>query len=175
MPPHSANDLTHRLVPSPAGRLHVVEQGTGPLVPLVHGFPESRSSWRRQLPAPGERTAVVVGHGRGAALAANSAPTRPDVFRAVGLLGVPYAPRGGPEPSTVFASMGGDDEFYVSYFQEPGRAEAETEPDVRGRLAGFYAALSADTMPAPGAPDPTSSVRAEARAAASRPTGCPAG
>ncbi|MFB6485090.1 alpha/beta fold hydrolase, partial [Streptomyces virginiae] len=45
-------------------------------------------------------------------------------------------------------------EFYVSYFQEPGRAETEIEPDVRGWLAGFYAALSADTMPAQGEPDP---------------------
>jgi pimeloyl-ACP methyl ester carboxylesterase len=49
---------------------------------------------------------------------------------------------------------GGQEEFYVSYFQRPGRAEAEIEPDVRGWLAGFYAALSADTVPAPGAPGP---------------------
>jgi hypothetical protein len=33
--------------------------------------------------------------------------------------------------------MGGDEEFYVSYFQEAGRAEAEIEPDVRGWLAGI--------------------------------------
>jgi pimeloyl-ACP methyl ester carboxylesterase len=76
------------------------------------------------------------------------------VFRAVGLLSVPYTPPGGPRPTEVFAQLGGEDEFYVSYFQEPGRAEREIEPDVRGWLAGFYAALSADTMPAPGAPDP---------------------
>jgi pimeloyl-ACP methyl ester carboxylesterase len=50
--------------------------------------------------------------------------------------------------------MGGEEEFYVPYFQQPGRAESEIEPDVRGWLAGFYAALSAGTMPAPGAPDP---------------------
>lgn len=79
---------------------------------------------------------------------------RPDVFRAVGLLSVPYAPRGGLRPSDVFARMGGNEEFYVSYFQEPGRAEAEIEPDVRGWLAGFYAAFSADTMPAPKDADP---------------------
>ncbi|MEU2718128.1 alpha/beta hydrolase [Streptomyces sp. NPDC007205] len=189
---------THRLVPSPAGRLHLVEQGCGPLVLLVHGFPESWYSWRHQLPALaaagyravavdvrgygrsakptavdayrmldlvadnlavvealGEESAVVVGHDWGATIAATSALTRPDVFRAVGLLGVPYSPPGGPRPSDVFARMGGDEEeFYVAYFQQPGRAEAEIEPDVRGWLAGFYAALSADTMPAPGAPDP---------------------
>src|SRR5258708_2363987 len=44
-------DVTHRLVPSPAGRIHLVEQGTGPLVLLGHGFPESWYSWRHQLPA----------------------------------------------------------------------------------------------------------------------------
>ncbi|MEU0966387.1 alpha/beta hydrolase [Streptomyces sp. NPDC005917] len=189
---------THRVVSEGARRVHLVEQGAGPLVLLVHGFPEGWYSWRRQLPALaaagyravaidvrgygrsgkptatdayrmgelvednvavvralGEESAVVVGHDWGAAIAANSALLRPEVFRAVGLLSVPYAPRGGPRPSDVFAHMGGgDEEFYVSYFQEPGRAEAETEPDVRGWLAGFYAAFSGDTMPGPGAPDP---------------------
>ncbi|MGC5360347.1 alpha/beta fold hydrolase [Streptomyces sp. DT24] len=190
-------DVTHRLIASPAGRIHLVEQGAGPLVLLVHGFPESWYSWRHQLPALaaagyravaidvrgygrssrpgdtaayrmldlvednvavvralGEETAVVVGHDWGSTIAASSALVRPDVFRAVALLSVPYTPPGGPRPSEVFAEMGGDEEFYVSYFQEPGRAEAEIEPDVRGWLAGFYAAFSADTMPAPGAPDP---------------------
>ncbi|MFF3006571.1 alpha/beta fold hydrolase [Kitasatospora sp. NPDC057940] len=197
MSPSLTTGPTHRLVPSPAGRIHLVEQGTGPLVLLLHGFPESWYSWRHQLPvlaaagyravaidvrgygrsskpeevtayrmfdlvednvavvhALGERSAVIVGHDWGSTIAANSALIRPDVFRAVGLLSVPYLPRGGPRPSEVFGHLGGDEEFYVSYFQEPGRAEAEIEPDVRGWLAGFYAALSADTMPAADAPDP---------------------
>ncbi|WAC97550.1 alpha/beta fold hydrolase [Streptomyces sp. NA13] len=189
--------LVHRTVATPAGRTHLVEQGTGPLVLLVHGFPESWYSWRHQLPALaaagyravaidvrgygrssrpadpaayrmtelvadcvavvhalGEGEAVVVGHDWGSRIAADAALTRPDVFRAVALLSVPYEPHGGPRPSEMFARMGGDDEFYVSYFQQPGRAEAEIEPDVRGWLAGVYAALSADTMPGPDAPDP---------------------
>ncbi|GGZ40946.1 epoxide hydrolase [Streptomyces poonensis] len=104
--------------------------------------------------ALGEESAVIVGHDWGATIAADSALLEPEVFRAVGLLSVPYAPHGGPRPSEVFARMGGDEEFYVSRFQRPGRAEAEIEPDVRGWLAGFYAAMSADTMPAPDAPDP---------------------
>ena len=49
-----ALDLTHRLVSVPGGRIHLVEQGTGPLVLLVHGFPESWYSWRHQLPALAE-------------------------------------------------------------------------------------------------------------------------
>jgi hypothetical protein len=67
---------------------------------------------------------------------------------AVGLLSVPYAPPGGPRPTDAFAKVGGAEEFYVSYFQTPGRAEAEIELDVRGWLAGFYAGLSGGA-PAP--------------------------
>jgi len=104
--------------------------------------------------ALGESTAVVVGHDWGSPIAANSALLRPDVFRAVALLSVPYSPPGPRRPTEAFAEMGGDEEFYICYFQEPGRAEAEAEPDVRGWLAGFFAALSADTMPGQGAPDP---------------------
>ena len=33
------------------GRVHCVEAGDGPLVLMVHGFPESWYSWRHQLPA----------------------------------------------------------------------------------------------------------------------------
>jgi pimeloyl-ACP methyl ester carboxylesterase len=188
-----ALDVEHRLVDVPGGRIHLVEQGTGPLVLMVHGFPESWYSWRHQLPviaaagfravaidvrgygrsskpreveayrmlahvadnvavvhALGERTAATVGHDWGSPIAANSALLRPDVFTAVALLSVPYAPRGGPRPTDAFAGIGGPEEFYVSYFQEPGRAEAEIEPDVRAWLAGFYSGLSGDTMPPAG-------------------------
>ena len=55
---------------------------------------------------------------------------------------MPYSPRGGLRPTAAFALAGGDEEFYISYFQEPGRAEAEIEPDVRGWLTGFYLALA---------------------------------
>ncbi|MDJ1132782.1 alpha/beta fold hydrolase [Streptomyces iconiensis] len=188
---------THRLVEVPGGRIHLVEQGSGPLVLLVHGFPESWYSWRRQLPALaaagyravaidvrgygrssrpgaveayrmlahvgdnvgvvralGEEKAVVVGHDWGAPIAANSALLRPDVFTAVGLMSVPYSPRGGMRPTEGFAKLGGDEEFYIGYFQRPGRAEAEIEPDVRGWLAGAYASLSGDTMAPEGSPSP---------------------
>jgi len=32
-------------------RMHYMEPGSGPLVVLLHGFPESWHSWRHQLPA----------------------------------------------------------------------------------------------------------------------------
>jgi pimeloyl-ACP methyl ester carboxylesterase len=44
-------EVTHRMVEANGIRLHVAEQGEGPLVILCHGFPECWYSWRHQLPA----------------------------------------------------------------------------------------------------------------------------
>ena len=44
----------HRFVEANGLRLHIAEQGLGPLVVLCHGFPESWYSWRHQLPALAE-------------------------------------------------------------------------------------------------------------------------
>ena len=49
-------------------RLRVAKRGTGPLVVLVHGFPESWYSWRHQIPAlaaAGYRVAAVDVRGYG--------------------------------------------------------------------------------------------------------------
>ena len=46
-------------------RLHWVEQGSGPLVLLLHGFPEFWYSWRRQIAALAERFHVVAPDLRG--------------------------------------------------------------------------------------------------------------
>ena len=162
------------LIETPGARIHVVSEGEGPLVLLVHGFPEGAWAWRHQLPALaaagfravaidvrgygassapepvdayrmlalvadavavvralGDGTATIIGHDWGSTIAAACALLRPDVFTAVGLLGVPYQPPGGPRPTDVLAHAGGDEEFYVSYFQAPGRAEARD----RGRRA----------------------------------------
>jgi len=43
-------DVTHRMIETNGIRLHVAEQGEGPLVILCHGFPECWYSWRYQLP-----------------------------------------------------------------------------------------------------------------------------
>jgi len=43
------SDLTHRFVETNGIRMYVAEQGDGPLVVLLHGFPESWYSWRHQL------------------------------------------------------------------------------------------------------------------------------
>ena len=45
------SDIRHSYVSANGIRIHVAEQGEGPLVLLVHGFPELWYSWRHQLPA----------------------------------------------------------------------------------------------------------------------------
>jgi pimeloyl-ACP methyl ester carboxylesterase len=40
----------HRFVSANGSRFHVAELGTGPLVLLLHGFPEFWGAWHRQLP-----------------------------------------------------------------------------------------------------------------------------
>jgi pimeloyl-ACP methyl ester carboxylesterase len=44
-------DLQHHFVTTNGIKLHYVEQGSGPLVVMCHGFPESWYSWRHQIPA----------------------------------------------------------------------------------------------------------------------------
>jgi len=171
--------------------IHVVEEGTGPLVLLVHGFPETSYSWRHQLPvlaaagyraaaidvrgygrstqpeaidayrmmrhvadnvgvleALGADEAVIVGHDWGSPIAATSALLRPDLFTALALLSVPYHPPGTHRPSEIFATMAGENaEFYIEYFQQPGRAEAEAEADLRRWLVGFYYGASGEAPP----------------------------
>src|ERR1700733_2760814 len=187
--------MRHQVVDTRGTRIHCVEEGSGPLVLLVHGFPESWYSWRHQLPAIagagyraaaidvrgygrsaappeieaygmlrhlndnvgvvealGEKTAIVVGHDWGSPIAAHSALLRPDVFTAVALLSVAYSPPGRNRPTDSFAAMAAasGEEFYINYFQEPGRAEAEIELDVRSWLLGFYFSASGDSGPPEG-------------------------
>jgi pimeloyl-ACP methyl ester carboxylesterase len=184
------SELRHRTEHVNGVRIHVVEAGEGPLVLLVHGFPESWYSYRHQLgalaeagyraaaidvrgygrsSAPptledyrmlrlvgdnvalvralGESQAVIVGHDWGAPIAWNSAWLRPDVFRGVVGLSVPFSEPGDVRPSDAFRAMGGTEEFYIEYFQRPGRAEAEIEQDVRAWLLGFYFSASGDAPP----------------------------
>jgi len=45
------SEVTHRTIETNGIRMHIAEQGEGPLVLLCHGFPESWYSWRNQLRA----------------------------------------------------------------------------------------------------------------------------
>ena len=167
------NELTHRTIEANGIRVHIAEQGSGPLVLLCHGFPESWYSWRHQLQALAlagfhavapdmrgygdtgrpaeierytllhlvgdmvgvldaldEKTAVIAGHDWGAPVAWHAALLRPDRFRAVIGLSVPYRPRGSVAPTTVMPQTD-EASFYQLYFQTPGVAEKELETDVR--------------------------------------------
>ncbi|WP_326794435.1 alpha/beta hydrolase [Streptomyces sp. NBC_01808] len=42
-------EITHRFVQAGELRMHIAEAGSGPLVVLLHGFPETWYSWRHQL------------------------------------------------------------------------------------------------------------------------------
>jgi pimeloyl-ACP methyl ester carboxylesterase len=73
----------------------------------------------------------------------HAALLRPDRFRSVIGLSVPYRPRGGVRPSTI---MPQNDEavFYQLYFQTPGVAEAEFEHDIRRFIRGNLYSISGD-------------------------------
>ncbi|HYM16221.1 MAG TPA: alpha/beta hydrolase [Dehalococcoidia bacterium] len=45
------SEITHRTLKTNGINVHLAEAGDGPLVLLVHGFPESWYSWRHQIPA----------------------------------------------------------------------------------------------------------------------------
>jgi pimeloyl-ACP methyl ester carboxylesterase len=187
---------TRGLVYSDGVRIHYVEQGPsdGPLVLLVHGFPELSFSWRHQLPVLaaagyhavaidvrgygrsgkppriedyrvvrhvadnvavaghfGAERVAIVGHDWGAPISWTSVLLRPDLFDAIALLSVPYMPPSERRPDRALDEMvGPENEFYMSYFQEPGRVEAEVEEDLRRWLGGFYYGASADAPPAAG-------------------------
>jgi pimeloyl-ACP methyl ester carboxylesterase len=78
----------------------------------------------------GPERVTLIGHDWGAPIVWTSALLRPELFRGVAGLSVPYAPpsaRISPSPLERMRALAGADEFYVDYFQLPGRAEAEIE------------------------------------------------
>jgi epoxide hydrolase A/B len=96
------------------------------------------------LDALGETTAVIVGHDWGAPVAWHAALLRPDRFRAVAALSVPYAQRGAVPPTRALAHVAGDRFMYMLYFQTPGVAEAELERDVRDTMVRVLYSASGD-------------------------------
>ncbi|MRG90970.1 alpha/beta fold hydrolase [Polyangium spumosum] len=67
--PASEPEIHHRTLDVGEVRLHIAEAGSGPLVILLHGFPEFWYAWRRILPALAQKGFHVVapdmrGYGR---------------------------------------------------------------------------------------------------------------
>ena len=180
-------EFASRTITTNGIRMRIVEVGEGPLVVLVHGFPESWYSWRHQLPALadagyhavaidvrgygetdgpepveaytmkeltadvagviealGEESAVIVGHDWGSMISWHTALLHPKRVRAVAGLSVAYAPRAPMPPTQLMKQIFGDHFFYILYFQEPGVAEAEFEPDIRRFLRLFYHSASGE-------------------------------
>jgi pimeloyl-ACP methyl ester carboxylesterase len=186
------SELEHRSVQTNGINMHYVEQGTGPLIVLCHGWPESWYSWRHQIPALaaagfrvvapdqrgygstdapekiesynifnlagdivglvyalGEKQAIVAGHDWGAPVAWTCALVRPDIFRALTLLSVPYLPHTPVRPTDAMRAIEGKTHhFYQQYFQEPGRVEAELDADPRRSMAMILYSASGDPPPA---------------------------
>jgi pimeloyl-ACP methyl ester carboxylesterase len=90
-----------------------------------------------------EAQAVIVGHDWGAPVAWNAALLRPDVFRAVVGMSVPYSPPGRMEMLTALRQAGVDT-FYLQYFQAPGVAEAELERDVGASIRRIHFSASGE-------------------------------
>ena len=93
--------------------------------------------------ALGETQAVIVGHDWGAPVAWNAAMLRPDVFRAVVGMSVPYAPPAYVDLLSAIEKRG-ITTFYMQYFQTPGVAEAEFERDIAATLRRVYFSGSGD-------------------------------
>jgi pimeloyl-ACP methyl ester carboxylesterase len=92
----------------------------------------------------GADDAVVIGHDWGAPVAWTSAMRFPDRVRAVAALSVPHAPRSPHRPTDAMKHIYGDNFFYVLYFQEPGKADAEAQADVRYALRAFIWTICGD-------------------------------
>jgi pimeloyl-ACP methyl ester carboxylesterase len=175
------SEVTHHTIETNGIRMHIAQQGEGPLVLLCHGFPESWYSWRNQLraladarfravapdmrgygqtdapaeiekytllhlvgdmvgvlDALGAETAAIAGHDWGAPVAWHAAQMRPDLFRGVIGLSVPFRPRGTSPPTAKMPQN--EEALFQLYFQAPGVAEAELERDphltIRAMLFG---------------------------------------
>lgn len=95
------------------------------------------------LDALGEEHAVIAGHDWGAPVAWYAALMRPDRFRGVIGLSVPFLPRAPVRPTTVMPQTE-HAMFYQLYFQSPGVAEAELEQDIRRSIRSMLYANSGD-------------------------------
>lgn len=112
--------------------------------------------------ALGEEQAVVVGHDWGSPVAWSLAQMRPDMFRAVASLSVPFTGRAPWPPIRAMRQTFGDRFFYQIYFQTPGVAEHELQHDIpvtmRKILYGASGAIerSGGSFGTEGAPPATS-------------------
>lgn len=174
-------DIQSRFIKTNGIRMHCAEAGSGPVVVLLHGFPESWYSWRHQLTALaeagfhavapdlrgygqtdrpealeaydifqlvgdvvglvrelGQEQVVIVGHDWGALITSHAALLRPDLFRGVGLLSVPYVPRRAENQTAWEQRKYPGKIFYQAQLRNPG-ADQFLMLDARSSLLkGLY-------------------------------------
>ena len=181
-------NITHRFVDTNGIRMHFATAGEGPLIVLLHGFPESWHAWRHQfaplseagyhvvapdlrgygqtdqpepleaynifqitgdivglLNALGESSAVIVGHDWGAWISSYLALFRPDLFRALVLLSVPYSPRKTISQSQWEQQTYPGKVFYQASLRSP-KAEQFLQADVRRSLLRGLYTLSGEAL-----------------------------
>src|SRR5439155_6836202 len=98
------------------------------------------------IDALGAEQAIIAGHDWGAPAAWHAAQLRPDRFRAVIGLSVPFRPRGTARPTSVMPQTE-DAVWYQLYFQEPGVAESEYDPNARAVFRSGLIGISGDAPP----------------------------
>ena len=185
--------------------LRVIEVGDGPAILFVHGFPDTASTWRRQMlavasagyravapdmrgygasSAPADPAlytpfhtvgdlvglldalqvpqTLIVGHDWGANVAWNAAMMRPDRFKAVFCLAVPYSPRGEVSVLDAMKAAGHGDAFYMfaQIRPEADRIWANAAVTVPGSL--YWASGSAPAAQAWNPLDPARSLHRRA-------------
>jgi epoxide hydrolase A/B len=105
----------------------------------------------------GEKTAVVVGHDWGAAVAWTAAWLHPELVRGVVGLSAPFADRalcplpgnsfGEVRPKLIYGGLAGPGQtFYQEYFGRMDAIVTEFESDVRGWLLGATWSFSGDAL-----------------------------
>lgn len=125
-------------------------QTTAPTAVTDYGMSQLVGDVVGTVAALGEEQAVVVGHDWSAPVAWYSALMRPDVFRAVAALSVPYTPPmvlpDGLRITDLYRAIAGDRDYYRLYFQEPGVAEEVLEADVDRTVRSFLYMVSGDIV-----------------------------
>ncbi|MFE6745132.1 alpha/beta fold hydrolase [Kitasatospora purpeofusca] len=132
--------IAHRQVEVNGVRLHVAEQGEGPLVLLLHGFPESWYSWRHQfapLAEAGYRVVAVDQRG----YARSEQPASVDAYTLLHLVG---------DVTALIGALGEESAVLVGH--DWGAPVAWSTAALRPDLVRGVAGLSVPPLPTLGLP-----------------------
>ena len=148
--------VRHSIIEANGGTFHVVEQGSGPAVLFLHGWPDTAEGWHSQMQAVAEAgyraialdmrgfgesyapadpelysatyivgdlvgildaldisEVVIVSHDWGADHGQRAMLMRPDRFRAIVSLAIPFMPRGDLSTWDALRSRGLSDSYYA--------------------------------------------------------------